>query len=95
VTLPSSYDPAGYVLTRNLFEDGRNHLVMRDTIDLRCPVRLIHGMRDPDVPWRLSLAVAELVASADVVVTLVKEGDHRLSTEPDLERLRRTLAELL
>ena len=49
--LPSEYDPAGYIYTRALIEEGRQHLVMRTLIPLACPVRLLHGMRDPDVPW--------------------------------------------
>lgn len=95
VTLPSEYDPAGYTYRLNLFEDGKRHLVMRRVIALECPVRLLHGMKDASVPWQTSLTLAERLASRDVVVTLVKDGDHRLSREPDLERLGRTLDELL
>jgi pimeloyl-ACP methyl ester carboxylesterase len=95
VTLASEYDPAGYTYRLSLFEDGKRHLVMRRTIALECPVRLLHGMNDASVPWQTSLSLAEHLASSDVVVTLVKDGDHRLSREPDLERLGRTLDELL
>jgi pimeloyl-ACP methyl ester carboxylesterase len=95
VTVPSAYDPRGYILTRKLFEDGRRHFVMRERIPLACPVRLLHGVQDPDVPWRTSLILAEHLESDDVVVTLVKNGDHRLSTDEDLARLRRTIEELL
>jgi pimeloyl-ACP methyl ester carboxylesterase len=64
-------------------------------IPLAVPVRLLHGQRDPDVPWKLSLRVAGAVGGEDVQVTLVKDGDHRLSRPQDLALLRRTLAALL
>ena len=95
VTLPSEYDPGGYTYRLSLFEDGKRHLVMRRTIDLECPVRLLHGMSDASVPWQTSLSLAERLASRDLVVTLIKDGDHRLSRDSDLERLARTLDELL
>lgn len=95
VTLPSEYDPAGYTYRRGLFEDGKRHLVMRREIALDCPVRLFHGMRDASVPWRTSLSLAERLTSRDVLVTLVKDGDHRLSRTADLDRLGRSLDELL
>jgi pimeloyl-ACP methyl ester carboxylesterase len=95
VNLPSEYDPAGYTYRVSLFEDGKRHLVMRDAIALQCPMRLLHGMRDNSVPWQTSLALAERLDSRDVIVTLVKDGDHRLSREPDLGLLGRTLDELL
>ncbi len=95
VTLPSEYDPAGYTYRLGLFEDGKRHLVMREVIALECPVRLLHGMRDVAVPWQRSLSLAERLNSPDVAVTLVKDGDHRLSSEADLARLGRTLDALL
>lgn len=95
VTLPSEYDHAGYIYRWRLFEDGKRHLVMRDAIALDCPVRLVHGMTDKSVPWQTSLSLAERLDSCDVIVSLVKDGDHRLSREPDLARLGRTLDELL
>jgi len=95
VTLPSRYNPEGYTYALALFEDGRRHLVMRAEIPLLCPVRLLHGMLDDAVPWQTSLRLAERLASRDVVVTLIKEGDHRLSSEADLARLTATLDELI
>jgi alpha-beta hydrolase superfamily lysophospholipase len=95
VTLPSEYDPAGYTYRPSLFEDGKRHLVMRRSIPLDCPVRLLHGMKDVSVPWQTSLTLSERLASRDVVLTLIKDGDHRLSRETDLERLGRSLDELL
>jgi pimeloyl-ACP methyl ester carboxylesterase len=95
LTLLSEYDPAGYAHRMSLFEDGKRHLVMRGAIALGCPVRLLHGMADTSVPWQTSLTLAERLTSSDVVVTLMKDGDHRLSRESDLARLGRTLDELL
>lgn len=95
VTVPSEYDPEGYTYRLSLFEDGKRHLLMRGPIALECPVRLLHGMRDDAVPWQTSLSLADRLNSGDVAVTLVKGGDHRLSSEPDLARLARTLDELL
>ena len=95
VRLPSQYSPEGYVFTRELIEEGRNHLVMRAPIPIACPVRLLQGMEDPDVPWRTSLALAERLAGADVQITLIKDGDHRLSRDQDLTLLARTIESLL
>ena len=95
MTLASEYDPAGYTSTLGMIEDGRRHLVMRGPIALDCPVRLLHGMRDDSVPWQTSVRLAEQLTSRDVAVTLVKDGDHRLSSEADLARLASTLDELL
>ena len=95
VVLPSAFDPAGYLFTSTLIEDGRRHLLLRKPIALDMKVRLLHGLADESVPWQLSLRVAERLASRDVVVTLVKDGDHRLSSEPDLARLAQTLDALI
>ncbi len=95
VTVPSEYEPAGYAYSLGLIEDGKHHLVMRAPIALECPVRLLHGLADTSVPWQTSLRLAERVASRDVTVTLVKDGDHRLSTGADLALLARTLDALL
>ena len=94
VTLPSEYDPDGYTYSRNLIEEGRRHLLMRGTIELDCPVRLLHGIGDTSVPWQTSLRLAEHLASRDIALTLVKDGDHRLSTAADLARLGDTLDRL-
>jgi len=96
VTLPNCYDPADpWRIPRRLIEDGRNHLLLGDPINLECPVRLLHGQRDADVPWERSLRLAECLAAENVEVTLVKDGDHRLSRDRDLALLCRTVAALL
>ncbi len=85
---PSAYADQPYAITMKLIEDGRRHTVLdRAPVPIRCPVRLLHGMRDPDVPWRRSLDVAEALAGDDVTVTFVKAGDHRLSEPADIARL--------
>lgn len=94
VYIPSQYG-APTPFTRKLVEDGANHLVLTGRMPIDCPVRLLHGQADPDVPWDLSLQIAEQVTSPDVQVTLIKDGDHRLSRPQDLALLRRTVAALL
>lgn len=91
---PSEYGEP-YPITRALIEDGRRHLLLGAPIALDVPVRLLHGQADPDVPWQHSLRLAERLAGSDVEITLVKGGDHRLSTPADLARLGRTLGALL
>ncbi len=92
---PSAYDEEPTAITMKLIEDGRNHLLLRDgPIPLEMPVRLIHGMRDPDVPWEVSTRLAEALGSEDVELILVKAGDHRLSEPHDIARLERTVAVL-
>jgi len=92
--VPSQYgDPTP--ITRTLIEDGANHLVLTGHIPIRCPIRLLHGQADPDVPWELSLRIAEQADTPDVRIVLVKDGDHRLSRPADLALLRQTVAALL
>jgi pimeloyl-ACP methyl ester carboxylesterase len=91
---PSQYGEP-YPITRALIEDGRTRLLLNAPIALDCPVRLLHGQDDPDVPWELALRIAERVTGSDVQVILVKDGDHRLSRPQDLALLCRTLAPLL
>ena len=88
-------DGQPYRIGRQLLEEGEQHLLLGAEIGIDAPVRLIHGQADADVPWQLSLQVAELLRSVDVELQLVKHGDHRLSTPADLARLLRTLENLL
>ena len=74
--------------------DGQAQLLLDTDIGLTCPVRLIHGQQDADVPWEVALRLANALRSADVQVTLVKDGDHRLSRECDIALLLRTLTAL-
>ncbi len=91
----SDYAETPYPLTKRLIEEGRRHLLLRGPIPLTCPVRLLHGMQDPDVPWETALRLADKLESRDVEVVLVKDGDHRLSEPADLRRLEATLDRLL
>ncbi|WP_292903241.1 alpha/beta hydrolase [Niveispirillum sp.] len=93
---PSAYDPAGYPITRHLLEEARDHLLLTTggPIPISCPVRLLHGQRDPDIPWQTSLDLAAALESDDVRVTLVKDGDHRLSRDADLALMLRLVGEL-
>lgn len=95
IVQPSAYDPAGYRITRRLVEDGRDHLILGRPIPVSCPVRLLHGQADADVPWRTSLDLARDLESRDVRTILVKDGDHRLSRPEDIDLLLRTVSELV
>jgi pimeloyl-ACP methyl ester carboxylesterase len=91
---PSVYSATPYRITMRLIEEGRDHLLLGKPLPIHCPVRLIHGMEDVDVPWQTSLRLAETLDSRDVEVTLVKNAAHRLSEPQDLERLERTVEAL-
>jgi pimeloyl-ACP methyl ester carboxylesterase len=89
---PSTYgEPTP--ITRRLLEDGERHLLLRASIPIRCPVHLLHGQEDPDVPWLTSLRLAARLESPAVTVELVKDGDHRLSRPEDIDRLIAAVAE--
>src|SRR5690606_25369887 len=83
-----------YPLTRQLFEDGRAHLLLHETIGISCPVRLIHGKQDPDVPWEKSEEIHRRLATPDVKILGAEDGDHRLSRPEDLALLDDTVMEL-
>ena len=92
--VPSAYgEPTP--ITRALIEDGRKHLVMGAPIPLHCPVRLLHGQADADVPWETALRLAARIESQDLQICLVKDGEHRLSRPADLALLRSVLLPLL
>jgi pimeloyl-ACP methyl ester carboxylesterase len=91
---PSQYSPEPYLVTRQLIEDGRNHLLLGGMIETGCPVRILQGVMDPDVPWQHAKALIARFACDDVVLTLVKDGDHRLSRPEDIERMIAAVAEL-
>jgi pimeloyl-ACP methyl ester carboxylesterase len=90
---PSQYSAEPYLVTRQLIEEGRNHLLLGGMIECGCPVRILQGVEDPDVPWQHAKALVSRLACDDVVLTLVKDGDHRLSRPEDIERLIRAVAE--
>ena len=90
---PSQYEPGGYPITRRLIEDGRAHLLLGGMIETGCPVRILQGVLDPDVPWGHAVELVSRLAQDDVVLTLVKDGDHRLSRREDIERLIMAVSE--
>lgn len=91
IRVPSEYGDSPYTITRMLIEEARAHLVLRAPLPLFCPLRLLHGMRDADVPWTLALRLARHLEAADVQVTLMPKADHRISDPASLEALRRIL----
>lgn len=91
----SIYSPDPTVTTRGFWESGEANRLMDGPLDLTVPVRLIHGQRDPDVPWEHSLKLAGLLRSDDVQTLLVKDGDHRLSRPQDIALILRVLEDLL
>lgn len=90
---PSDYgDP--YPITRALIEDGASWTLLDAPIDLQMPIRILQGMQDPDVPWEHAFKLVDALESEDIVFTLVKGGDHRLSRDQDIDRLVQTCADL-
>jgi pimeloyl-ACP methyl ester carboxylesterase len=90
---PSQYSEEPYPITRGLIEEGRKHLLLDGMIETRCPVRILQGVQDPDVPWQHTVELTSRFARDDVVLTLIKDGDHRLSRPEDIERLIAAVAE--
>jgi pimeloyl-ACP methyl ester carboxylesterase len=90
---PSDYSAEPYLITRRLIVEARDHLMFGDLIETGCPVRILQGVRDTDVPWGHTVELVSRFARDDVVLTLVKNGDHRLSRPEDIERLLAAVAE--
>lgn len=84
---PSRYDEDPYPITRELLEDGRNHLIGSESFRPSCPVRIIHGIEDPDVPWQHTNKLNHILTGEDVMLNLVQKGDHRLSRPKDIEKM--------
>lgn len=90
---PSAYSDEPYPITRRLIVEARDHLMFGDLIETGCPVRILQGVQDEDVPWDHTVELVSRFARDDVVLTLVKDGDHRLSRSEDIERLLAAVAE--
>ena len=90
---PSAYGEP-YPITRALIEEGRNHLLLGGSIDVGCPVRILQGAQDPDVPWQHAFALAHRLPVDDVVLTMIPDGDHRLSRPQDIARMIAAVAEI-
>lgn len=87
IILHSTYSEEPTILTLGLVEDGRRHLILGGEIAFDCPVRILQGMADPDVPWRHALKFAEKLNAADMELLLIKSGDHRLSRPGDITKI--------
>ena len=83
-----------YPITRALIEEGRNHLAARQRHRGRLPVRILQGAQDPDVPWQHAFALAHRLPADDVVLTMIQDGDHRLSRPQDIARIIAAVAEI-
>jgi pimeloyl-ACP methyl ester carboxylesterase len=92
---PSAYDAAGYAIGAALLEDGGRWSILGGPVPIQVPVRVLQGGRDPDVPWTHALQLAQLIEGQDVVFTLVRDGDHRLSRPQDIARLIAALEEVV
>jgi pimeloyl-ACP methyl ester carboxylesterase len=92
---PSQYgDGTPYPITRDLIEEGRNHLLLGGSIEVGCPVRILQGAKDPDVPWQHAFALVHRLPADDVVLTMIQDGDHRLSRPQDIARIIAAVAEI-
>lgn len=91
----SEYGPGPMITTRAFWESGKANRLLQSQITIHCPVRLIHGQRDSDVPWQISLDIAAQLRSADVQTLLIKDGDHRLSRAQDIAVILQTVQDLL
>ena len=90
---PSQYGEP-YPITRALIEEGRNHLLLGSAIEVGCPVRILQGAQDPDVPWQHAFALTHRLPVDDVVLTMIQDGDHRLSRPQDIARILAAVAEM-
>jgi alpha-beta hydrolase superfamily lysophospholipase len=92
---PSPHSTDATLITRALIEDGDHYLFGERLIEVGCPVTILQGVADAEVPWRHAAGLVSRLASDDVVLTLVKDGDHRLSRPEDIERLRAAIASMV
>jgi alpha-beta hydrolase superfamily lysophospholipase len=92
---PSVYGGEPVPITMKLIEDGKQHLFGERLIEVGCPVHVLQGMEDPEVPWRHATELIERLASDDALLTLVKDGDHRLSRPEDIARLKEAIGDMI
>jgi pimeloyl-ACP methyl ester carboxylesterase len=90
---PSQYSEDAYPITKKLIEDGRKHLLLGGLIETGCPVHILQGVQDPDVRWKHAERLVSHLVGSDIVLTLIKDGDHRLSRPEDIERLMAAVSE--
>ncbi len=94
IALPSEYGDA-MVITRKLIEDGREHLVLSDPLEIRSPVRMLQGTADKDVPQEMALRLLDHLEGPDIRLELIKDADHRFSTPECLDTITRAVEEVL
>lgn len=94
IDIPSGYEDSLYTISKLLIEDGRKNFLLDQEQPIFCPIRLLQGKKDEDVPWEKAIRIEKCVASNDVKVVLIEDGDHRLSRDSDLDLLMRTLREI-
>jgi pimeloyl-ACP methyl ester carboxylesterase len=92
---PSDYAGEPYIYTRALIEDGRENRVLEGIIDTHCPIHILQGMHDPDVPYQHALKLVDHLPADDVTLSLIRDGDHRLSRPQDIDMMIRTLEGLV
>lgn len=93
--LPSQYDEQPYPLTMRFIEDGREHLILDEKIEIDCPVHLLHGLNDTDVPWETSIALANALSTDKVTLQLFKGSEHRLSSDTELEKIEQAVKDVI
>lgn len=92
---PTPYGPDPNIFTKALFDDGRLNRTMTGPIELHCPIHIIQGKQDPDVPWQHAQQLFELISTDDAGITYVPDGDHRLSRDQDIDLIKRVLDDLI
>jgi len=91
---PSAYAIEPTPVTKRLIEDGRKHLLFGRGFEVGCPVHILQGAQDPDVPWKHAFALAHRLPAEDMVLTMIQDGDHRLSRPQDIARILSAVAEM-
>ncbi len=92
---PSEYGDEPYIITKDLIDDGKQHCLLEVGLKIHCPVRILQGQADPDVPWQHGLKVYNALEGSDVTFNLIKHGDHRLSNFDNLRLIENTCTQLL
>ncbi|MFN3635461.1 MAG: alpha/beta hydrolase [Rhizobium rhizophilum] len=92
---PSEYSPEPNIFTRDLMEDGVENRVLTGLIETGCPVHILQGMNDPDVPYQHALKLMEFLPLDDVVLTLIRDGDHRLSRPEDIAKMKSAIVSMV
>ncbi len=93
--LPNPNHGDSYYISQALIEDGRRHLLLNDRIAVTCPIRLLHGLEDSEVPWQTALRLQSKIVSRNIITTIIKDGNHRLSRPQDLEQIITIAADLI